>query len=74
MLRHRDDVPRVDSTETVARTNGAALPGVELRVVDSAGRDVETGIPGEVLVRGRNISPGYWQDAAATAGAIDADG
>ena len=63
-----------DSTETVARTNGAALPGVELRVVNSAGRDVETGIPGEVLVRGRNISPGYWQDAAATAGAIDADG
>ena len=63
-----------DSTDTVARTNGAALPGVELRVVDRTGRDLETGMPGEVLVRGRNITPGYWQDAEATAAAVDAGG
>lgn len=63
-----------DSTETVARTNGAALPGVELRVVDRAGQDVAAGTPGEVLVRGRNMTPGYWQDADATAAVIDSGG
>jgi acyl-CoA synthetase (AMP-forming)/AMP-acid ligase II len=63
-----------DSTETVARTNGAALPGVELRVVDDAGRAVQAGIPGEVLIRGANLTRGYWQDPEATAAAIDTDG
>jgi HIP---CoA ligase len=63
-----------DSTETVARTNGAALPGVELRVVDRGGQDVPAGTAGEVLVRGRNMTPGYWQDADATATVIDAGG
>jgi acyl-CoA synthetase (AMP-forming)/AMP-acid ligase II len=63
-----------DPTETVARTNGAPLPGVELRVVDQAGQAVPAGTPGEVLIRGRNITQGYWQDREATAAAIDADG
>jgi HIP---CoA ligase len=63
-----------DPTETVARTNGAALPGVELRVVDDAGRVAPAGTPGEVLIRGGNLTRGYWQDPEATAAAIDADG
>jgi acyl-CoA synthetase (AMP-forming)/AMP-acid ligase II len=63
-----------DSTETVARTNGAPLPGVELRVVDDAGRPVPAGTPGEVLIRGGNLTLGYWQDPEATAAAIDAGG
>ena len=63
-----------DSTETVARTNGAALPGVGLRVVDDAGRAAPAGTPGEVLIRGANLTRGYWQDPEATAAAIDADG
>jgi HIP---CoA ligase len=63
-----------DSAETVARTNGAALPGVELRVIGLDGGDVPAGEPGEVLVRGRNVTPGYWRDPGATAAAIDQDG
>jgi HIP---CoA ligase len=63
-----------DSTETVARTNGGPLPGVELRVVDEGGQVAETGVPGEVLIRGGNLTRGYWQDPEATAAAIDADG
>jgi acyl-CoA synthetase (AMP-forming)/AMP-acid ligase II len=63
-----------DSTETVARTNGAPLPGVELRVVDDTGRAVKAGAPGEVLIRGANMTRGYWQDPEATAAAIDAGG
>jgi HIP---CoA ligase len=63
-----------DPTEVVAATNGAALPGVELRVVDPDGAAVPVGESGEVLVRGDNVTRGYWRDPAATAEAIDADG
>jgi acyl-CoA synthetase (AMP-forming)/AMP-acid ligase II len=63
-----------DSAETVARTNGAALPGVELRVVDKAGQVLRPGTPGEVLIRGGNLTRGYWEDPEATTAAIDPDG
>jgi long-chain acyl-CoA synthetase len=38
-------------------TVGPALLGVELRIAED----------GEILVRGGNVMPGYWQDPAATA-------
>ncbi len=44
-------------------------------VVDvSDGHRCEHDEPGEVWVRGPNVTPGYWQDEAATAEAIDAEG
>ncbi|SEP19903.1 Acyl-CoA synthetase (AMP-forming)/AMP-acid ligase II [Trujillonella endophytica] len=66
----RDD----DGDEVIANTNGRAVPGVELRVVDREGRDLPPGESGEVLIRGANVTPGYWEDPDATAAAIDADG
>jgi long-chain acyl-CoA synthetase len=39
---------------------GQVLPGVEVRVVDEHGRDVEDGDPGEIVVRGPNVFRGYW--------------
>jgi acyl-CoA synthetase (AMP-forming)/AMP-acid ligase II len=63
-----------DSAEVITRTNGSALPGVELRIAGLAGGDVATGESGEVLVRGANVTPGYWRDPDATAQAIDPDG
>ncbi|MFA5891821.1 MAG: long-chain fatty acid--CoA ligase [Actinomycetota bacterium] len=39
---------------------GKALPGVELRLVDEDGDDVEEGDPGEIVVRGPNVFRGYW--------------
>ncbi|MEP6665386.1 MAG: AMP-binding protein [Nocardioidaceae bacterium] len=64
---------------------GHALPGVELRVVDDAGRDVHADDPGEIWVRGRNLFSGYWPDgggaptqdgwlATGDIGFLDADG
>jgi len=50
---------------------GAALPGIELRLVDEAGGPPEPGDPGEVLVRGANLFSGYWPDGS---GGPDADG
>jgi long-chain acyl-CoA synthetase len=40
-----------------ARSVGKPAPGVDMRIADD----------GEVLVRGDNLSPGYWQNPAATA-------
>lgn len=41
-------------------TTGVPVPGYELRVVDDAGRDVEPGTPGSLLVKGASIATGYW--------------
>jgi long-chain acyl-CoA synthetase len=40
---------------------GTPLPGVELRLVDDEGREVELGDPGEIVVRGPNVFAGYWR-------------
>jgi long-chain acyl-CoA synthetase len=53
---------------------GVAVPGLELRIVDSAGDDVLVGDAGELWVRGPNVFRGYWNDAEATARAVDPDG
>jgi long-chain acyl-CoA synthetase len=49
---------------------GRAVPGVELRLLDEAGRVVDDE-PGEIVVRGPNVFSGYWPDGA---GGPDRDG
>jgi long-chain acyl-CoA synthetase len=57
------------------RSCGVAGPGVELRIVDpDSGVDVATGEVGEIWVRGPQVMKGYWNNDAATAEAVDADG
>ncbi|MGA4539079.1 AMP-binding protein [Uniformispora flossi] len=63
-----------DDPETVATTNGSALPSVEVRIVGPDGSDLPTGEPGEVWVRGYNVTEGYLDDPASTAQAVDPDG
>ena len=65
---------RDDDPETIATTSGRAIPDVEVRCVDRDGKDVATGEPGEVIVRGYNVMRGYFDDPDATAGAIDTEG
>ncbi len=43
---------------------GAALPGIELRLVDETYHVVEGEDPGEIEVRGANLFSGYWPDAS----------
>ncbi len=45
---------------------GRPLPGVEVRIVDEHGDDVEEGDPGELMVRGPNVFGGYWRQQGAT--------
>jgi long-chain acyl-CoA synthetase len=50
---------------------GLPMPGLELRVVDERGEEVEEGDPGEILVRGPNVFSGYWNRPEATAAALE---
>jgi acyl-CoA synthetase (AMP-forming)/AMP-acid ligase II len=63
-----------DQPELIATTAGRAMPGVEVRCVNGRGAEVPAGEPGEVWVRGYNVMQGYFDDAAATAETITADG
>ena len=64
---------RSDPPEIVAGTSGRAIPGLEVRAV-AEGVEVATGEPGEIVVRGYTVMPGYWGNEAATAETIDAEG
>jgi len=63
-----------ETVERIALTCGTALPGIEIRTVDDAGREVARGAAGEVLVRGFNVMRGYFEDPESTSQAIDAAG
>jgi acyl-CoA synthetase (AMP-forming)/AMP-acid ligase II len=64
----RLDMPRDDTSV------GPPIPGIEVRVVDAARREVDAGGVGELWVRGPNVMRGYYRDAQATAEAITHDG
>jgi fatty-acyl-CoA synthase len=46
----------------------------EARVVDDHGRDLPDGQAGELLIRGPGVTPGYWNNQAATQAAFTSDG
>jgi long-chain acyl-CoA synthetase len=56
-----------DDAERKAGSVGIAIPGVELRILDEAGREVPDGIQGELAARGANVTPGYLDEPGATA-------
>jgi long-chain acyl-CoA synthetase len=45
---------------------GRAVSCCEVRVVDANGEEVAPGEVGEVVARGGNVTPGYWQNDEAT--------
>ena len=64
---------------------GAALPGIEMRLVDDRGHLAVGEDPGEIEIRGANLFSGYWPDgdqgpdadgwwATGDVGFLDADG
>ena len=68
-------------------TVGQALFAVDITIVDDHDEPVETGAPGEVVIRGHNVMKGYYKQPEATAevmrngwfhtgdiGTLDADG
>lgn len=47
--------------ERVPGAVGAPLPGVEVRLLDEAGKEVADGEPGQIEVRGENVFAEYWR-------------
>jgi len=45
---------------------GKALMHTEIRIVDENGQDVAANEVGELIIRGPNITPGYWNNPEAT--------
>ncbi|HKU44508.1 MAG TPA: class I adenylate-forming enzyme family protein [Polyangiales bacterium] len=58
----------IGGDEYLAHKNsvGRPTPIVEVRVVDEQGRDVKPGRPGQILLGGSTITPGYWGRAEET--------
>jgi fatty-acyl-CoA synthase len=61
-----------DPLERRVSTVGRVQPHLEVKIVDSEGRIVPRGVPGELCTRGYAVMLGYWEDPDRTAQAIDA--
>jgi long-chain acyl-CoA synthetase len=64
----RIDAPRADLSI------GPAVPGIEIRIVDGAGRSVPSGEVGELHIRGPNVMLGYYRAPELTAAVVSPDG
>ena len=62
------------SAEVIAGTSGQPLPGTEVSIRGPDNASLAQGQTGEICLRGFHIMQGYFQDPAATAEAIDAEG
>ena len=49
-------------------SSGCAIPGTELWIEDERGRRLAPGEVGELVVRGRHVMRGYWNDPQQTEG------
>jgi long-chain acyl-CoA synthetase len=56
------------------RSCGLPGPGVEIRIVDDQGNDVEQGDVGEIWIRSPQVMVGYWKMPDETAASIDEAG
>ncbi|ADP82103.1 acyl-CoA synthetase [Pseudofrankia inefficax] len=65
----------VERTLAKLGSAGIPMPHTEVRIVDpAANTPVTAGVAGEIVVRGPNVTPGYWNNPEATSAAFDDDG
>jgi len=58
----------LDATDAIRKLGsaGRVLMHTAIRIIDDKGNDVATGDIGELLIKGPNITPGYWNNPQAT--------
>jgi len=61
-----------DPLDRRVSTVGRVQPHLEVKIIDSEGRIVPRGVPGELCTRGYAVMLGYWEDPERTVQAIDA--
>jgi len=68
-------VTMLRAPETTRKLGSAGTPCffTDVRLVDASMQDVGVGEPGEVLVRGPHVTPGYWRNPEATEAAFVPD-
>ncbi|MDB5987418.1 MAG: acetoacetyl-CoA synthetase, partial [Nevskia sp.] len=62
-----------DPVEQRINSVGRIQPHLQAKIVDAAGRTVDTGVAGELLVRGYSVMQGYWNDPQRSAETIDSE-
>jgi len=74
-LRERRPAPNPVLGARKIGSVGMPLPDVDVRIVDSETglTAMPTGEVGEIVIRARQIMPGYWNDAAASSEMLRAD-
>ncbi|MFI6635658.1 AMP-binding protein [Nonomuraea fuscirosea] len=62
----------LDAGQSARKAGSAGVPVffADVRVVRPDGTDAAAGQPGEVLIQGPNVTPGYWRDPEASAAAF----
>lgn len=63
-----DTVLHAHQMHARAASVGLPVSGADVRVLDADGKPCPRGVAGQVAIGGAKLSPGYWQDSAATAG------
>jgi acyl-CoA synthetase (AMP-forming)/AMP-acid ligase II len=63
-----------DSQATTLVVVGQPVAGCQLRIADDANNTLSADTVGHVLIRGDNVTRGYYRDPAATAASISQDG
>lgn len=63
----------LDATE-FSGTIGLPLPSIDIAIKDDDGHTLPAGQPGEICIRGPNVTPGYYEKPEENAKAFTADG
>lgn len=56
----------ISNIDTLPSKKPRPCPGIDLRIEDETGNEVEVGQHGELVVRGANVMHGYWNDPQDT--------
>lgn len=56
----------IEEASRKAGSAGYPLPGIEIRVIGTNGKNVKPGGVGEVCIKGSNVFKGYWQNPLQT--------